>query len=76
MIKMFQKIWDVVNGNKLLIGLVLDRANTSFIPETSVWYGILELISYIFIFVGGGHKILKTGRKYYNDKTEDKGSSS
>jgi hypothetical protein len=69
---MFQKVlnqltnlWSKTDGFKLLIGLILYFVVDHVLPEdsgksTDMYRGILELVAYAVVMVGGGHKFIKS----------------
>lgn len=61
--KMLQKVkqtWKALDGYKTLIGLSLDFINVHILSQ-GTWYGDLcGILAYVFIFIGGTHKLTKS----------------
>lgn len=52
-------IWAFLDGNKILIGMLLYFLVDHVLP-INVWYtDLIEIFAYCALFVGGTHKIIK-----------------
>ena len=64
--------WDWVDGNKTLIGLVLNLINTKFISPGTTLYDIIDILVYIFVGVGGVDKVIKIKKGYnYGQRSKE-----
>lgn len=63
-----QQVFQKLNGNKLLIGLLLDWLVEWILPEKTWYTDLTAIIAYGLIFVGGTHKIAKIRIGYLEKK--------